>query len=136
MGLDNGILLKTYHKRQFSDISTLFKREPWEDAGNYDYTVLYWTKCPNVREAIWDYLKVDRKKRADIGMHISIDQFEDICNILHKLYTKRNWEKGESCWSWDQIGQKYKDDLKFARKVLKWLKTKPVGSYQLYFHEG
>jgi hypothetical protein len=61
---------------------------------------------------------------------------KDICKLLKKLYTKENWDEMHSIWSWDEIKKTYPSNLKYARKVLKWLETKPEGSYELYFYDS
>lgn len=133
MGLDNGIQFKILDKQKFGEIPSWFRREAWEDQHNFDYEVLYWRKCWNVRREIMGYLKVDEDC---IETNMTLDQLEDIFKILKTLYTKENWDDGGSIWSWDEIGKNYLANLKYARKVLKWLKTKPEDSYQLYFYDS
>lgn len=134
MGLDNGIQFKILDKQKFGDIPEWFKREAWEDQYNYDYEVLYWRKCWNVRAEILGYLPNTDNEGGNFDM--TPDQLENIFSILKGLYSKDNWDEGASIWSWDEIGESYKNNLKYARKVLKWLKTKPEGSYQLYFYDS
>ena len=133
MGLDNGIQFKILDKQKFGDIPSWFRREAWEDKYEYDYEILYWRKCWNVRSEIMGYLKVDEDC---IETNITLDQLEDIFAILKTLYTKENWDEGGSIWSWDDIKKNYPANLKYARKVLKWLETKPSDSYQLYFYDS
>lgn len=59
MGLDNGIMLKIKDKEKFGEIPAWIRREPWEDEHNYDYEILYWRKCWNVRAEILTYLAAD-----------------------------------------------------------------------------
>lgn len=61
---------------------------------------------------------------------------EDIFKILKTLYTKESWDEGGSIWSWDEVKKNYPANLKYARKVLKWLKTKPSDSYQVFFYDS
>ena len=135
MGLDNGIQFKILDKQKFGKIPSWFRREAWADKYEYDYEILYWRKCWNVRSAILDYL-CDFFDEEEVETNITPDQLEDIFAILKTLYTKENWNKGGSIWSWDEIGKNYPANLKYARKVLKWLKTKPEGSYQLYLYDS
>lgn len=67
---------------------------------------------------------------------MTLNQLKDILGILKKLYTKENWDEGRSIWSWDEIKKNYPANLKYAHRVLKWLSTKPEGSYQLYFYDS
>ena len=133
MGLDNGIQFKILDKQKFGDIPKWFKREDWEDKHNFDYEVLYWRKCWNVRAVILSYLEA-----SDDEYHwtLSLMDLKDICKLLKKLYTKANWDEMHSIWSWDEIKKIYPSNLRYARKVLKWLETKPEGSYELYFYDS
>ena len=134
MGLDNGIQFKILDKQKFGDIPKWFRREDWEDQHNFDYEVLYWRKCWNVRAEILSYLPNTHDEGGEFDM--TLDQLKDILGILKKLYTKENWDESESIWSWDEIKKNYPANLKYAHKVLKWLKTKPEGSYRLYFYDS
>lgn len=133
MGLDNGIQFKILDKQKFGDIPKWFRREDWEDQHNFDYEVLYWRKCWNVRAEILSYLEASDD---EYEWTLSLMDLQDICKILKKLYTKENWDEGGSIWSWDEIKKNYPANLKYARKVLKWLETKPEGSYELYFYDS
>ena len=134
MGLDNGIQFKILDKEQFGKIPAWFRRESWEDEHNFDYEILYWRKCWNVRAEILSYLPNTHHEGGEFNM--TPDQLEDICKILKGLYSKKNWDETESILSWDEIKKNYTANLKYARKVLKWLRTKPEGSYQLYFYDS
>lgn len=133
MGLDNGIMLKIVDKETFGPMPAWIKREDWEDKYNFDYEVLYWRKCWNVRAVILFYLN-GHQEGGDFPM-----QLEDLLYInktLKKLYTKKNWDERQSIWSWEDIKESYPENLKYAEKVAEWLKTKPEGSYQLYFYDS
>lgn len=110
------------------------KREEWEDKYGYDYDILYWRKCWNVRAEILSYLPSTHDDGGEFDM--TLDQLQDILGILKNLYTKANWDEGRSIWSWNEIKKTYPANLKYARSVLKWLKTKPEESYRLYFYDS
>ena len=133
MGLDNGIQFRILDREKFGDIPKWFKREPWEDKHGCDYEVLYWRKCWNVRAEILSYLEASDD---EYEWALSLMDLQDICKILKELYRKENWDERQSIWSWDEIKKNYPANLKYARKVLKWLSTKPEGSYQLYFYDS
>jgi hypothetical protein len=134
MGLDNGIMFKIKNKEQFGEIPSWFRRESWEDEHNFDYEILYWRKCWNVRGEILSYLPNTHDEGGSFDM--TLDQLQDICKILKGLYTKANWDESRSIWSWDEIKKNYPANLRYACRVLKWLHTKPEGSYQLYFYDS
>ena len=133
MGLDNGIMLKIIDKEKFGPMPAWIKREEWEDQYNYDYDILYWRKCWNVRAVILSYLEASDD---EYEWTLSLMDLQDICKILKKLYTKENWDESQSIWSWDEIKKTYITNLRYACRVLKWLHTKPEGSYQLYFYDS
>ena len=133
MGLDNGIMFKIKNKEKFGAIPSWFRREEWAEKCNYDYEVLYWRRCWNVREAILNYLPNTHDDGGTFDM--TTEQLEGIFDILEGLYSAENWNDDESMRSWEEIGEAYVENLKYARKVLAWLKTKPADSYQLYFYD-
>ena len=107
MGLDNGIQFKILDKQKFGDIPKWFRREDWEDQHNFDYEVLYWRKCWNVRAEILSYLPFTHDEGGEFDM--TLDQLQDILGILKNLYTKANWDEGGSIWSWEEIKKKEKE---------------------------
>lgn len=126
-------MFKILDREKFGDIPSWFKREAWEDQNNYDYEVLYWRKCWNVRAEILSYLEASDD---EYEWTLSLMDLQDICKILKKIYTKENWDESQSIWSWDEIKETYIENLRYACRVLKWLNTKPEGSYRLYFYDS
>ena len=134
MGLDNGICLKLIDKETFGDIPSWIHREEWEDRYNFDYEVLYWRKCWNVRGAIMEYLGMSGD---DYEHAMTVYDLEDIVDILERyVYGEDNWKDGLSIWTWEEIGDHYTKCLEYALKVAEWLRTKPLGSYELYFYDS
>lgn len=133
MGLDNGIMLKIKDKEKFGEIPAWIHREPWEDEHNYDYEILYWRKCWNVRAAILSYLMADDD---EYQWTLTLMELKDIFRILGTLYNWHNWDSSQSIWSWDEIRESYKENLKYAHRVLKWLETKPTDSFEIYFYDS
>lgn len=133
MGLDNGIMFKIKDKERFGEIPAWIRRETWEDEYNYDYEILYWRKCWNVRAEILTYLAADDD---EYEWNLTLMELRDILKILNHLYTKQNWDESMTIWSWDEIEDHYRDNLEYARKVLKWLGTKPADSFEVYFYDS
>lgn len=133
MGLDNGVSLKIKNKELFGPMPSWIRREAWEDEYNYDYEILYWRKCWNVRAEILCYLGAE------------IDEYEwsltpsDLVNIVKLLRDNvygDNWDEDESIWEWEEIGEYYMENLLYAEKIVEFLKDKPVDSYELYFYDS
>lgn len=133
MGLDNGIMLKIKNKEKFGEIPAWILRKPWEDEYNFDYEILYWRKCWNIRAEILGYL---RANSDEYQWTLTLAQLKDIIKVLDSFLVWHNWDSSQSIWTWDEIGESYRNDLKYARKVAKWLKTKPEDSYELYFYDS
>ena len=75
--------------------------------------------------------------RDEFEWNLDINDLVAICKILKPMYTKKRWNEGSSIWAWDKyIKKAFKSDLKYAKKIAKWLKKKPEGSYQLYFYDS
>jgi hypothetical protein len=134
MGLDNGVNFKILNKETFGEMPSWIHREEWEDKYGFDYEIFYWRKCWNVRNAIIEYL----------GMHeneyectMTVYDLESVVDILERdVYGEDNWEDGLSIWTWEEIGEHYIQRLEYARKVIEWLKNKPLGSYEIYFYDS
>lgn len=134
MGLDNGINFKVLNKDKFGEIPAWFRREPWEDEHNRDYEILYWRKCWNVRSSILCSLPDTHGGGGEFP--VTPDQLQNIFEILKALYTKKNWDEHESIWSWDEIKKDYPANLRYAKRVAKWLASKPVDSFEIYFYDS
>ena len=133
MGLDNGILLKIKDKEAFGPMPSWIKREEWEDKYGYDYDILYWRKCWNVRGEILCYLGASDD---EYQWNITPDDLVNIINILRTQVYGENWDEDQSIWSWEEIGENYMYHLTYAEKIIELLRTKPLGSYQLYFYDS
>lgn len=132
MGLDNGIQLKIMNKETFGQIPMWVHKEcPFTISDKID--ILYWRKCWNVRAVILFYLN-GHQEGGEFPMNLS--DLEQINKTLKKMYTKKNWDERQSIWSWDEIKDTYTHNLKYAEKIAKWLKDKPVDSYELYFYDS
>ena len=134
MGLDNGINFKILNKDKFGEIPVWFRREDWEDKYGYDYEILYWRKCWNVRNSILYFLPDAHSDGGEFT--VTLDQLQDIFKILKTLYTKKNWGEAGSIWSWDEIKKTYPANLRYAKRVVKWLTSKPADSYTIYFYDS
>ena len=134
MGLDNGIMLKIKDAEEFGPMPEWIRREEWEDKYGFDYEILYWRKCWNVRNEILTYLG------AELDEYQWTIMPDDLVNIIHLLrtyvYGEENWNSGESIWTWEEVGENFLHWLEYAEKVAAWLRTKPYDSYQLYFYDS
>jgi hypothetical protein len=132
MGLDNGITLKIKDREKFGEIPAWLIHESWEPADEYE--VHYWRKCWNVRGEILNYFHVDMEGGDDYSMGLS--DLVGINELLKPLYSRSGWDESLSIWAWKDIKSSLLNRLKYAEKVAKWLKDKPIDSYQLYFYDS
>ena len=134
MGLDNGVMLKITNKETFGPTPAWVEREEWEDKYGYDYEILYWRKCWNVRSEILCYLGASDD---EFEWNITHDDLINIIDIFrNQLYVEKNWDDGQSIWTWEEVCESYMYSLTYAEKIVAFLRDKPLGSYQLYFYDS
>ena len=137
MGLDNGIDFKILDKEKFGEIPAWIKREEWEEKYGFDYEMLYWRKCWNVRQEILIYLGSSDDEYEWV---LDLNDLQNIFKILKGMYKQGLWtadyECGMTIWSWDDIRYTYPRNLKYAKRVAKWLATKPKDSYEIKFYDS
>ena len=68
--------------------------------------------------------------------YMSLKNLKAVNKLLKPMYTKKGWDEDMSIWSYKEIKYAYRKDLKYAKKIYKWLKTKPKGSYEIYFYDS
>lgn len=138
MGLDNSISLIIRDKEKFGNIIPFIHIEPWQSNGDDSdtYDVLYWRKCWNIREVIYDKLKrLGYRIDIDCGdWNISLDTFIMILDELNKCYTPGWWRRhNDSIWDFKDVCENFRLDLLNAAKLVGFLSTKDPSSYQLIF---
>ncbi len=144
MGLDNGIVLKIKDKEKFGGdrLPSWMPRADWEDEGNYPWEILYWRKCWNIRDVIFQHLKDNRIKTSEeceFDMPMSLEVFWNLCVKLEKCYTEKWWnEHNDSIWSWEEVDDSgnYKEQLMLACRLIGWLETKDPSSYEICFYDS
>lgn len=135
MGLDNGINFKITDQEKFGEIPEWINYTYWDAIYGSDYEIQYWRKCWNVRDVIFSILRIEYEN--DNGEYkISLDDLITINKKLRKIYTKKHWDETRSIWSYKEIKRSFRQNLKYANRIAKWLKTKPEGSFELYFYDS
>ena len=142
MGLDNGVNLKVKDKEAFGKMPKWLRREEWEDKYDYDYEMLYWRKCWNVREEVYHLMRkyYGRLDDDQYEFQLDVDMLKDLFKVLRKMYRKKMWdndyEDGMTIWSWSTVRRDYLSSLRYAKRVARWLKTKPADSFEVYFYDS
>ena len=121
MGLDNSIVLKIKDKEKFGGdrLPSWMPRADWEDEGNYPWEILYWRKCWNIREVIFEHLIENKIKVCDdcsFDMPMPLDVF----------------------WTWKDIEKTgyHQERLALAMRLVGWLETKDPESYEISFYDS
>lgn len=140
MGLDNGIMIRITDSQKFGKIPKWIRRSEWEELTNSIETN-YWRKCWNVRAEIFDYINrnncpaIDEYQEYEFELSIN-DTLSILKQIKENCYSAKKWDSSQSIWTWNEIKRNYKYRLRQAKKIVKWLKRKPIDSYQIIFYDS
>ena len=138
MGLDNGVVLRITNKEKFGDLPKWFAKTTQYDENTYE--VMYWRKCYNIRDVIFQHLHENNIKTVDDcseDMSMSLDVFWELCNKLERCYNPKWWkEHDETIWSYNDIAKTYKTALAEARRVVGWLEDKDPDAYEIIFYDS
>lgn len=140
MGLDNGISLKIKDKAKFGELPSWMIYQEWEKQNNYDPELLYWRKCWNVREVIFNHLHENHCKIVDDcseDMSMPLEVFISLCEKLMTCYTEQWWtEHDDTIWSYKEIKENYPSNLLYAMCVAGYLSSRDPSSYEIYFYDS
>lgn len=144
MGLDNGIMLKIKDAKKFGSdrLPIWIPRQDWEDANNYDWELMYWRKCWNIRNVIFRHLvanDIDTCDDCSFKMPMPLEVLWGLCEKLDKCYTEKWWtENDDSIWAWEDIEESgfYTSRLALTKRLIGWLEDKDPDSYEIYFYDS
>lgn len=141
--MDNGICLKIKDSEKFGStrLPDFMPRANWEDEYGYDWELMYWRKCWNVRSIIFDILDKYGISREDADANttpLTLDMLFYICTDLMSCYTREWWnENDESIWDADEmLDGPYRDALARTLRLIGWLQDKDPESYKIYFYDS
>ena len=130
-------MLKIKNKETFGTMPKWIRREEWEDKYDRDYEVMYWRKCWNVRYEILSYLGASDD---EYEWSLDLNDMKEILKLLKNMYKPRLWQADYdghmTIWSWDDVKNSYRSNLRYMKRVIKWLATKPTDSYEVYFYDS
>ena len=130
MGLDNGICVR--RTEQTEKIRELQRfNQSYDKEHEFDFEVVYYRKCWNVRNAILSYLG---KRWADgWKFTLSIDDIDGIIEVL-KSFNADNWcDGGGSIWEWDEMKPRLRQHIKDLRRLKKIMKKHDI---EVYFYDS
>lgn len=140
MGLDNGIMIKITDSQKLGVIPKWIQRTGCEESAN-SIEIDYWRKCWNVRAEIFDYINrnncpaIDEYQEYEYELNIN-DTLSILEQIKENCYSAKKWDDSQSIWEWNEVKRNYKSRLRQAKKIVKWLKGKPIDSYQIIFYDS
>lgn len=130
MGLDNGVILKIAHEKDYEAAYKLFRHEEWYDP--FECEVSYWRKCWGVRNAILSLYK--NPKLNDGEYPVTLDNINDIIKIFRYFLKKDRWEEeADSIWEWDKYTRRNQArNLVGLYRLKCWLKKHPEDTAYFY----
>ena len=135
MGLDNGITLRVKDKEKFGELPKGYKIFV-----ENEIEILYWRKCWNIRGYIFDFLNSKGIKTVSDCSEDAIMGLDDLRELLKGLkncYKRKWWEENDdTIWEFDDIKDNLKNNLDRANKLVKWLRDKDPGSYEISFYDS
>lgn len=116
MGLDNGFLIRNMSKEDM-------KKAPYYQERKYDsetdsYEPIYWRKCYNLREAVFDVLRGEQNDTYEYK--IKPDDVPELIKNLRPFLNKLYWDDHADCiWDYKEMFSSMYEDLVF----LEWFQT-------------
>ena len=134
MGLDNGICVRRNEYTNNIKELRCFE-ESWDREHEYDFEVVYFRKCYNVRHMIMSSIKCTYDGCE--SEPLTIEHIEKIVQGL-KSFNARNWQDdGGSIWDWDDedwpYSKKIKQDIKNLKYLMKLMKKYDL---EVYFYDS
>lgn len=131
MGLDNGIYVKRDEDTNLISALQRFNVD-WDKEHKYDFEIVYYRKCWNVRSMIFDAIK-ERAYNNDISEPLTIENIDNIIKGL-KSFNSKNWQDNcGSIWDWDDeewpYSKKVAQDIKNLKRLKKLMKKYDLEVY-------
>ena len=138
MGLDNGLIL---HSRNMikadarpPKVTSLGAHDNYEGQPEFDYEVLYWRKCANLRAAVAHALDLplDYVHKFDL----SIEDVKAIWYVVNEHNSKRIWESGSSIWDYDEMRSHLDSDLLSLEWLIYYMRNHKEDEYMVEFYDS
>lgn len=106
-----------------------FERD-WEKKYKFDFQVMYFRKCWNVRSDIFGIIG-SLETPNDSRTPVRLEHIDPIINLL-RSYNKKNWEN--SIWEYDEIKANIKQQIKNLKKLKKIMEK--YDNLTVYFYDS
>lgn len=129
MGLDNGICIKrTPESEQIKEVLEFEK--DWQKQYKFDFEVMYFRKCWNVRSDIFRIIGPPEAPN-DSRTTVKLEHIDQIISLL-KSYNRKNWL--ESIWTYYEIRPHLKKQIKNLKKLKEIMKK--YDNLTVYFYDS
>lgn len=137
MGLDNGLVLRTQHPITLPKEIEKYIEARFNDESPipYEYELCYWRKCWNIRHEIGRALQA--QSMEDVSKYwLTITDVKNIWCALQELYSKREWERGNSIWSWCEIKPTLDRDFLILEWLIFFMRHNDEKEYMVEFYDS
>ena len=138
IGLDNGLILHSRNMIKAAErppkVTSLGAHDNYEGHPEFDYEVLYWRKCWNLRTAVARALELphDYVHKFDL----SIEDIKAIWHVVNEHNNKHVWEDGSSIWSYDEMHDHLDSDLLSLEWLIHFMRTHRDNEYMVEFYDS
>ena len=130
MGLDNGICIKrTPESEQIKEVLEFEK--DWQKQYKFDFEVVYFRKCWNVRLDIFGIIGPPEAPN-DTRTPVKLEHIDPLISLF-KSYNRKTWDAANSIWDYEDIKPHIKTEIKNLKKLKKIMQNHDV---EVYFYDS
>ena len=138
MGLDNGLMLHSRNMIKAAErppkVTSLGGYDDYDGKPMFDYEVLYYRKCWNIRNKVANILDLSRDYVQKYDL--SIDDVKQIWHIINELNSPNTWEsQGGSIWTYEEIKDHLDSDLLSLEWLIYYMRNHKEDEYMVEFYD-
>ena len=139
IGLDNGLILHSRNMIKAADrpvkVTSLGGYDDYDGEPMFDYEILYYRKCWNIRNKVANILNLPRDYVQKYDL--SIDDVKQIWHIINELNSPNIWEtQGGSIWTYEEIKDHLDGDLLSLEWLIHFMRTHKEDEYMVEFYDS
>ena len=116
-------------------VSSLGGHDSYEDGSpEFDYEILYWRKCWNLRREISHALNLPFDYVQKFGL--SIDEVKTIWHVINENNNKYWWEHTDSIWSYEEMRDHLDNDLLALEWLIHYMRAHKENEYMVEFYDS
>lgn len=138
MGLDNGLILHSRNMIKAAErppkVTSLGGYDDYDGKPMFDYEVLYYRKCPNIRRAIAHALDLplDYVHKFDL----SIEDVKAIWHIINENNNVYAWDHSDAMWDYNEMHDHLDSDLLSLEWLIHFMRTHKEDEYMVEFYDS